>query len=73
MTRLVLAAAIAALLLLCVALGWLLGALWRRRRPDEAAAAAEIADLTLRLHAAEAARDAAERRIACLEGRDRAP
>jgi hypothetical protein len=71
MTRVALAAAIAALLLLCVAVGWVLGRLSRRRGHDAEAAAAEIADLSARLHAAEAARDAAERRCAALEGRDR--
>jgi hypothetical protein len=63
MTRLVLALSIAALLLLAVALGWLLGWLWRRGRerrgPDDPMAA-----MAARLHAAEAARDAAEARLA---------
>jgi hypothetical protein len=68
MTRVALAAAIAGLLLLCVAAGWALGRL--SRRPDPADARdAEIAALAARLHAAEAARDAAERRCAALEGR----
>jgi hypothetical protein len=68
MTRIALAAAIAGLLLFCVAVGWALGRLSRRPAPA-GGAEAEIADLTARLHAAEAARDAAERRCAMLEGR----
>jgi hypothetical protein len=65
MTRIALAAAIAGLLLFCVAVGWALGRL--SRRPDRLEI--EIADLTARLHAAEVARDAAERRCATLADR----
>jgi hypothetical protein len=62
MTRLVLALSIAALLLLAVALGWLLGWLWRRGR-DRRGPEDPVAAMAARLHAAEAARDAAEARL----------
>lgn len=63
MTRLTLALSIAALLLLAVALGWLLGWLWSRGRA-RSDAGESAAGLAARLHAAEAARDAAEARLA---------
>ena len=61
MTRFVLALSIAALLLLFAAMGWLMHWLWHRRHHRAGGEDAHRAELTARLHAAEAARDAAER------------
>lgn len=64
MTRLVLALSIAALLLLFAALGWVLHWLWRRSHSLAGTEEAWRAELTASLHAAEVARDSAERALA---------
>lgn len=61
MTRLLLALSVAALLLLFAAIGWLMHWLWQRRHHRAGGEDVHRAELTARLHAAEAARDAAER------------
>jgi hypothetical protein len=63
MTRITLALAIAALLLVFAGLGLLLGWLWRRMRGEDHAAE-RLARMAAQLHAAEIARDAAEARLA---------
>lgn len=63
MTRVVLAVSIAALLLLFTALGWALHWLWRRSHRLAGSEEAWRNDLTARLHAAELARDLAERTL----------
>lgn len=64
MTRLVLALSIAALLLLFAAFGWLMHWLWQRAHRRSGGEDTHRAELTARLHAAEAARDSAERALA---------
>lgn len=61
MTRILLALSIAALLLLFAAIGWIMHWLWHRRHHRAGGEDAHRAELTARLHAVEAARDAAER------------
>jgi hypothetical protein len=56
----------AALLLIFTAIGWVLHWLWHRAQRGSAAEAAERRALVARLHAAELARDAAERELAAL-------
>jgi hypothetical protein len=71
-TRLTLAAAIAAPLLIAVGLGWLLHWLWTRMLHAQDPEAARAARLTAQLHAAEAALAAAEARAAAAEAAARA-
>lgn len=64
MTRLVLAVSIVTLLLCFTGLGWLLHWLWHRAHHRAGTIEARLADTLLRLQAAEAGREGAERALA---------
>jgi hypothetical protein len=71
MSGVVLTLSIAALLLSFTAIGWVLHWLWHRAHRGSTAEAAERRALVARLHAAELARDAAERDLAALRAAER--
>lgn len=71
MSGVVLTLSVAALLLIFTAIGWVLHWLWHRAHRGSAAEAAERRSLVARLHAAELARDAAERELAALREAER--